>query len=244
MDLGARLRFRVLEQALGAKAVHAYLSRGSKNETWPISVFIRKPLYYIGKDVEKDMSEIAKSQVGVFWNERQHVSVPTLAAPNDTAGLLIAWPNIRLGVEYSDTANVPNGPNSGIRSFVSGDYPTGFYYHGDPLGNALGGEAQTTSIRLDVDSGQKVSTSTLVHVGHRPFRDNLIDWQASYPGSSPAKNRFFGLQETFKWKFSPMTTASVGASWERQNAVNYIEGRQGNTFRWYVDLSHRWTKKQ
>jgi Capsule assembly protein Wzi len=242
MDVGTRVRLRFLEKALGASAVHTYVSRGSKNYTWPTGVFIHKPLYYLGKDLEKDIKDLSRSQFGLFWNQSQRVSVPTLAAPNDTVGMLVAWPTMRLGLEYSDITNVANNPTSGIRAFVSADYPMGFYSYGDPLGNAMGGEAQTTTLRLDIDPIQNVSTSTWVHIGHRPFRDTLSYWVADHPGATFAKNRFFGVQQTVTWKVRPATTVSFGTSWERQSAVEQVAGRQGNTFRWFVDLGHRWSK--
>lgn len=240
IDLGARLRIRFLEKALGAKAVHAYISRGSKNVWWPIDVFRRKPIYYLGKDIEKDGRNIFSGGYSWFWNEKERVSVPNLVAPNDTVGLLIAWPDFRLGLEYSD---ITNRASTGIKPFVNGIYVSGFYSYGDPLGNTIGGEAQTFTVRLDVDPSARFATSTWLHVGHRPFRDELSLWISEHPGANPVKNRFVGLQQTFRWKFSPETTAGFGASWQRQSAADYVEGRQGNSFRWYADLSHRWTGK-
>lgn len=241
LDLGARLRLRFLEQALDAKTIHAYISRGSKNTWWPINVFIHKPVYYLGKDIEKDGKNILTGGYSWFWYEKERKSVPNLVAPNDTAGLLITWPDVRLGLEYSDTTN---RASTGIKPFVTGVYPTGFYSYGDPLGNAIGGEAQTATLRLDIDPNPRLTTSTWLHVGHRPFRDDLSLWVAEHPYASPAKNRFVGLQQTVNWKLRPMTTVGFGASWQRQSAVEHVEGRQGNSFRWYADLSHRWTRKE
>lgn len=240
IDLGARLRLRFLEQTLDAMMVQAYISRGSKNIWWPTGVFVHKPIYYLGKDIENDSRNILTGHPGQFWNDKTHYSVPNLVAPNDTVGLLITWPDVRLGLEYSD---ITNSVASGIKAFESSIYVTGFYSYGDPLGDAIGGEAQTVTVRLDIDPTRRVTTSTWLHVGHRPFRDLLSSWEAEYPGANPAKNRFVGLQETVSWKFSPWTTGSFGASWERQSAINYVEGQQGNTFRWYADLSHRWANK-
>lgn len=240
IDLGARLRLRFLERILDAKAVHAYVSRGSKNMWWPINVFMHKPIYYLGKDIEKDGKNILTGGYSFFWNEKEHKSVPNLVAPNDTVGFLISWPEVRLGLEYSD---ITNRTSTGIKAFVNGVYPSGFYSYGDPLGNAIGGEAITTTLRLDLDPISKISTSTWFHFGHRPFRDDPSLWMADHPESKPAKNRFVGLQQTIGWNFSSGSTAHVGASWQRQGAVENIGGRSGNSFRWFVDLSHHWASR-
>ena len=236
-DLGGRLRLRFLEQPLGAQTVHAYISRGTKNVQWPVSTFLHKPIYYLGKDLETDGRDLLKRHVNDFWNNRERTTLPNLVVANDTAGVLIAWPEIRLGLEYSD---ITNGLSPWIKAFVTDTYVTGFYSHGDPLGNAIGGEAQTVTLRLDVDPSPRFTLSSWVHWGHRPFRDSPSDWQAAHPGATSANNRFFGLQENASWKMGPASTLTFGTSWQRQSASDQVEGRQANSFRWFVELGHRW----
>ncbi len=236
-DLGGRLRLRFLEQPLGARTVHAYISRGTKNVQWPISTFLHKPLYYLGKDLETDGRYLLNRHVKDFWNNRERTTLPNMVVANDTAGVLIAWPGVRLGLEYSD---ITNGLSPWIKAFVNSVYVTGFYSHGDPLGNAIGGEAQTVTVRLDVEPSPRFTLSSWAHVGHRPFRDDPSDWQAAHPGATSAKDRFFGLQENASWKMGPASTLTLGTSWQRQSASDQVEGRQANSFRWFVELGHRW----
>ena len=238
LDVGARIRFRFLEGPTRAHAVYAYISRGSKNTWWPLGVFVHKPLYYLGKDLEKDGRNLLTGRVGFFWNEKERMSVPNLVAPNDTAGMLFEWSQFRLGLEYSD---ITNAVVTGIKPFVTGEYSAGFYTYGDPLGNALGGESQTFTLRMDVDPTPRLSTSTWLHVGHRPFRDDLGAWMIDHPGATPAKNRFLGLQQTLRWNLNAATSARFGVSWQRQTSVDYEAGRVGNAFRWFIDVGYRWT---
>jgi hypothetical protein len=158
--------------------------------------------------------------------------------PNESVGFLFAWPRVRLGLEYCDTVNLAD---SGFRSFTHGQYLTGFYYYGDPLGNSMGGEAITTTARLELDFSSRLTGTTWVQTGHRPFRDNLDSWTADHPGQTPVKDHFSGVQQVLTWKVDPpYTTVDLGASWQHQSAVEYIPGNRQNSFRWFADLAFRW----
>jgi hypothetical protein len=238
-DLGFRVRMAFLERALGAEDVRMYLSRGSKGVTIVYGLFLKKPLYWICSDAAMDVKHVIQGHVNLFWNEDQRKSVPNLIVPNDTLGILVTWPKIRLGVEYQDTSNEVV---KGHRSFASATYPSGFYYYGDPLGEALGGEARTATVKLEADLSPKLASTSWFLIGDRPFRDNLPDWQLENPGALPKKDRTFGLQQGLTWKPSRGATVNLGASWMNHGAANNVAGRQENGFRWFADLGYRWSR--
>jgi hypothetical protein len=125
---------------------------------------------------------------------------------------------------------------------VSDTYATGFYRYGDPLGTALGGEAITRTLRLELDLAPSLSATTWVHSGLRPFRDWLSDWLLDHPNANPDTNRFFGIQQTLTWARPVGWKAELGAAWERQSAVLNEAGRVDRGTRWFLDLGYRWAK--
>lgn len=133
-----------------------------------------------------------------------------------------------------------NPASSGFRPFTHGAYLTGFYYYGDPLGDALGGEFVVTTAKVEVDFSSRLTGALTLWHGFRPFRDNLADWLQDHPGFSAGKNRFDGLQQVLAWKAGDITTLDMGASWQRQDAVLYESGRTGNGFAWFTDVTFRW----
>jgi hypothetical protein len=240
IDVGFRLQAPVLAGLLGADSSHLYISRGSKSVLWPVGVFIKDPLYYGAKDISTDVNKlILKPNWGAWWNVDNRYMVPNLNQPNDTVGVLVNWPRVRAGLEYFacvDTAM----DGGGFRPFTHGTYVTGFYYYGDPLGSALGGEQISTTAKLEVDFTNRLTGATTLTRGFRPFRDNLADWQLVHPGETPGKNRFTGLQQTLAWKWSEGTTLGMGANWQRQQAVENVTGVTGNGFAWFADVTFRW----
>lgn len=236
-DIGLRVRVSTLEQMLGAEDVRVYLSRGSKGATFSYSLFLRKPLYWLGKDVERDGRNILQGHPKLFWNENQRKSSPNLVVPNDSIGLLVKWPGLRVGLEYQDTTNAAD---QGHRSFAHGIYLTGFYTHGDPLGNALGGEARTFTVSCEADLRPTLKLATWLHLGDRLYRDDPAAWQAEHPGATARKDRTQEIQQDLAWQVHPSTTLNLGAAWMRHGAVDFVSGRSGNGFRWYADLAYRW----
>ena len=104
----------------------------------------------------------------------------------------------------------------------------------------MGGEAHTVTAKLEADLGRRLTSSTLVHVGGRPFRDSLDLWKQAHPGVVPASDGFFGLQQGLTYAVARNAVLGAGASWEHHNAVGNMPGASGNGFRWYADLSFRW----
>ena len=237
LDLGIRIRMRRLSSLAGANKAWFYVTRGSKGYYWPIGEAVRRPFYSLGQDLQHDTKNIAGFHPGMAWNKQLRYWTPNLVVPNETVGLLFSWNRVRLGVEYCDTVN---STTTGHRSFAHGQYLTGFYYHGDPLGNAMGGEAITTTARLEVDFTEQLTGTTWVHTGHRPFRDNVDSWTADHPGQSPTRNHFTGIQQALTWKMDPFTTLDIGASWQHQSAVDNVIGNRQNSYRWFADLVFRW----
>ena len=241
VDVGFRLQAPAVARALGAEKVHLYVSRGSKSELWPIAVTAKNPFRYVSKDVSKDLDNILlRPNWGATWNQNSRYAAPSLSNPNDTVGILAAWTDVRIGLEYYSGVNDAAGGN---RPFTGSTYLTGFYYHGDPLGNALGGEAVATTAKLEVDLTPRLTTSTSIMRGFRPFRDDPADWQLDHPGQTPGKNRLTGLQQTLTWKAGAITTLDMGAAWQRQGAVENVAGREGNGFSWFTDIAFRWPQR-
>ena len=241
-DVGFRLQSPALARALAAEKVHLYVSRGSKAMVWPVGVFIKDPLRYGAKDVSKDISNILLSpNLGAVWNQNSRYTLPSLAEPNDTVGILADWTGVRAGLEYY--AGV-NGLDTGHRPFAHGTYLTGFYYHGDPLGNSMGGEVIATTAKVEWDVTSRLTLGTWLTRGFRPFRDNLADWLLDHPGQTPGKDRLTGLEQTVDWKLNAITSLKLGASWQRQGAVEYAVGRTANAFAWYSDLAFRWPARR
>lgn len=235
IDVGFRLRSPGLARILKAENAHLYLSRGSKSALWPVGVFVKRPVYYLGKDISSDLRELRTP--GLWWNDPNRYASPRLNQPNDTVGVQVAWPRVRAGLEYfacSDTTQL------GFRPFTHGVYATGFYYYGDPLGSAVGGEAVTTSAKVEVDFTPRLSGGTTLMRGFRPFRDDPQFWALDHPGQSPGKNRFTVLQQTLAWKRSESTSLGLGAAWQRQGAVDNVTGASGNGFAWFTDLTFHW----
>jgi hypothetical protein len=242
VDIGFRLQTPFLTRLVDAEASYLYLSRGSKSAGWPVKVFARRPFYYLGKDLSRNYSQlVAHPNWGSWWTNPYSYSTPYLNQANDTLGILVDWPRVRAGLEYfacSDTAA------AGFRPFQNGVYITGFYYYGDTMRTAVGGEAITTTARLEVDCTPRVTAATTVMRGFRPFRDTLSDWQLDHPGQTPAKNRFTVVQQTLNWKAGPLTTWGLGASWQRVGAEENVAGAEGNGFAWFADASFRWPPRR
>jgi hypothetical protein len=238
VDVGFRLQTPWLARALDAEASYAYVSRGSKSAVWPIGVFVKDPPYYMYKDAAKDVNNaLISPNLGAIWNQNSRYGAPSLGQPNDTVGILVTWPRVRAGLEYFACVN---SADSGFRPFSHGIYLTGYYYYGDPLGNAIGGEGITTTAKVEVDYSARLTGTTTLLRGFHPFRDNPTDWQLDHPGQTPGKDRFTGLQQTLDWHKSAATTLKLGAMWERHEAVENVAGVRGDGFSWFMDLIFRW----
>jgi hypothetical protein len=238
-DVGFRIRSRPLERWLGARQVYGYVSRGSKYVYFNPGRLASNPGRYIWKDIETEFQRAVHVRLPAIWNASQRYTSPNLATPNDALGVLLAWSRFRLGVEYLDAVNATK-PLTAVRPFQNYIYPTGFYTYGDPLGNALGGESRTLTVRMEADFRRDLAGATIVHWGTSPFRDDLDLWRQAHPGLVPAFDRFYGLQQSLTWRTGRGTTWTAGGSWERHSAVDYVPGNSRNGFRWFTDLSFRW----
>lgn len=236
-DLGMRFQIPALATLFSAERAWGYVSRGSKGMTLGWGQLVKKPIYWLGKDLEHDARYALQADFRRAWYNVDHHVVPNLIVPNDAFGLLIQWPRIRLGVERRSTSNLPE---VGYRSFVNTIYLTGFYRDGDPLGEALGGETDTTSLRLEYDLSSRLSATVWFIRGARPFRDNPALWVADHPGAAWTEDRFTGLQGDVAWKVDAARTFRAGWAWEGHSAAGYILGNKGNGFRWFAELSARW----
>lgn len=245
-DVGFRFRSRVVERWLGAQDVRFYVSRGSKAVNTLFGAVYHQPLYTLAQDVQRDWKALVVSHsLGKIWNQKWRYWAPSPQVPNDTVGVTVAWSRLRLGLEYQDTSNewdqVPGEPvPNGHRSFTNSIYPTGFYYLGDPLGTALGGEAHVATLRAEWQASPAWSFQTWLHHGARPFRDHVDLWTQVHPGETPGINRFLGLQETVTYRRPLGFRAQAGASWQHQDAVDYQSGVSGNGFRWFLETGWRW----
>ena len=238
-DMGLRIQQVTLARLVGADKAWFYVSRGTKGMTINWGTFIKRPFHYLGKDISRDGHYAGEGNLGMVWNNGERYAIPNLFVPNDTIGFLFQWSGVRFGVEYQDTVNM--AANS-YRSFVNSAYPTGFYSQGDPLGEAMGGEAITTTARLELDLSPRLTTTTWVLAGHRPFRDDPAYWAIDHPGASAVSNRYMGLQQTLRAKLDPGITLDLGASWQHENAGQYVLGNPGDGFRWFADLAYRWSR--
>ena len=237
MDWGLRMEAPCLARFLGAGQAWLWVSRGSKSEAWPIGLFLRNPPRYLASDVATLFRNLATGKFGFNWNYNAWYSIPSEITPNDNVGLLLAWPRLRLGAEYLDTSN---NLGQGHRSFAHENYLTGFYYHGDPLGEALAGETRATTVRVELDASSRLTLVGLADWGIRPFRDTPDLWQAAHPGAQPWADRIFGAQQALRWRLGRGLTLDTGSAWQRHGAVDYMAGRTGNGFRWFTDLAWRW----
>ncbi len=241
IDTGFRLQAPGLARAVGADTWYLYLSHASKSALWPVKVFLNRPFYYGAKDFKLDMDDLVlKPNYGAWWTTSSRYTLPSLNQANDTVGIQVSWPRVRAGLEYY--ACVDDGANDGggFRPFTHGTYVTGFYYYGDPLGNALGGEVIATTAKVEVDYTSRLAGATTLTRGFRPFRDNLADWQQDHPGDTPGKDRFTSLQQTLAWRQSARTTLGLGAAWQREQAVLNVTGVSSNGFAWFADMTFRW----
>ncbi len=238
-DLGMRFQLQPLERMLAADRVWGYISRGSKGVSTGWAGLAHKPLYWMGKDLERAGRYTLQANFRRAWYDVDNHLVPNLVVPNDAFGLMFQWSGLRLGIERRSTSNLPEVP---FRSFVNGIYATGFYRDGDPLGEALGGETDTTTVRLECDLRSNLSGTFWFYRGARPFRDNPSMWLADHPGAAWTEDRFTGVQSDLAWKLSAARTLRLGWAWEGHSAAGYILGHPGNGFRWFAELSARWLR--
>ena len=240
-DAGLRLKVPSLARVLKADTVQLYVSRGTNGVIWPIGLFLKHPAHYMGEEVRSDVSNAVTSpNYGAIWAGMNRYALPTMVVPNNAVGILATWARVRAGLEYYDGAD---NAGQGHRTFLNGQYLMGNYYYGDPLGNAVGGEAITTTAKVEADVTPRLKTGTKLIRGSRPFRDNLPDWQLDHPGQTAAKNRFTALEQTLDWKATAITTLSLGAIWQRQQAVMNMAGAEGNGCSWFMDCTFRWPAK-
>jgi len=238
-DLGMRWQLDWLSRLTSTEKAWFYVSRGSKGVLIQWSHLAKKPVYYLQQDLQSVAKDVASLNFSRLWNKKDSYVLPNLIVPNDTMGFMLQWPGVRLAIEHHDTVN-PAGVT--YRSFIQGDYGAGYYTHGDALGEALGGEANTSDLRLEADFGPRLTTTTWVLAGLRYFRDGLDLWTAQHPALSPTPDNFIGLQQRVDWKFGPGASFNLGASWQRHSALSNVPGEVSNGFRWFAGLSYRWAK--
>ncbi|MDR3671914.1 MAG: hypothetical protein P4L36_13785, partial [Holophaga sp.] len=101
-------------------------------------------------------------------------------------------------------------------------------------------EAVTTTAKLELDLGARLTSATWLVRGFRPFRDDPVAWGQDHPGQTPGKNRFTGLQQTLDFRASNRTTLGLGAAWQREQAVLNVAGLARNGFAWFADVTFRW----
>jgi hypothetical protein len=239
-DVGFRVRSRPLERLLGAEGVHGYYARGSKSMGSSFGLLRRNPAKYGGRDLDNEFQRFIHFRVMESWRDTGRYTSPNLTSPNETVGALVAWRRLRVGLEYLDAINRYGAGEPQVRPWNNSIYLSGFYTYGDPLGNAVGGEARTTTLRVEAEFSDRWSGTTLLRRGIRPFRDDLALWQAAHPGLAPVTDAFLGLQQSLAWRIRPGLALEAGASWERHGAVDNLPGARKNGFRWYSDLSCRW----
>lgn len=239
-DVGVRVRIPPFERWTGAEDVRIHVSRGSKAVNMYYQRFFSRPLHYFWEDIRVDLKSL-KEDPTFPWEQDARYFLPSPAVPNDTVGILMKWPRLRVGLEYQDLANRLGGPTGGgnHRSFEHGLYAVGFYTHGDPLGTAMAGEARTTTLHFQYDLGRKIKGRTWLLQGQRPFRDDLNLWNQVHPGLEPAKNRFLGAQQDLEMSLGKGLSLSLGAAWQRQGAVEHVQGNALNGFRWFAELAWR-----
>lgn len=239
-DLGMRFQIEPLANLLGAERAWGYVSRGSKGVTLNWGVLAKKPVYWLGKDFVKDARYVLQSRYRQAWYESNRHLVPNLLVPNDGFGLLIKWSGIRLGIERRSTTNPPGV--YAYQSFENSIYTTGFYRDGDPLGEALGGETDATSVKLECDLATRLSATFWFIRGVRPFRDDPASWTIDHPGVLWTEDRFSDIQGDLAWKVDADRTLRFGWAWEGHSAAGYIQGNRGNGFRWFAEFSTRWLR--
>lgn len=248
-DVGMRIRFKVLESLFHAQDVRFYVTRGSKGVNISYGPFLRKPAYYLGKDLDADWRAVKNFSPGAIWGRTYAYTGPRPTAPNDVVGLLIDWGSWKLGLEYLDTVNARDqsggkaqgvDPLYGWRPFTHGIYRVGFYDQGDPLGSALGGEARYGTFHVQWDPSRAWRFLGWIQSGDRPFRDDLGDWLLDHPGKHPVRNRFTQVQVVVEHHGRDGFLARSGASAQRQSAVLNEYGRGGTGFRWFLELGWTW----
>jgi hypothetical protein len=238
-DMGLRAQIPPLARFLGADKAWGYVSRGTKGMTLRWALASHKPLYYLGKDLERDGRFLLNSNYRGVWYNQDRYLTPNMIAPDDTFGLLFQWPDLRVGLERRSTANLPS---ISYRSFVNNIYATGFYRDGDPLGEALGGEADFTTLKTEWDATPRFSTSIWLLRGVRPFRDDPTLWALAHPGKNSAEIRFLDIQGDLAWHLDRATTLRGGWAWEHRSAENYVQGQPGNGFRYFLEYSTRFLR--
>lgn len=240
-DVGARVRLPVLESLFGAEDVRIYASKGSKAVNSYYGTFFHRPFYYLGKDLDKDWSNFRRARPYETYDQRTRYSLPSADVSNNTLGMLISWPGFKLGLESLDTVNpyAQDGRplEGGHRSFEHGAYRTGFYYDGDPLGNAFGGETRSYTVYGEFQ-GPRWSSRSWFYFGNRPFRDDPVDWQIDHPSKTAVTNRFMGIQEELAYRPMPSQEWSLGMEFQGQKAFRFADGDNRTDLRGYV--AWRW----
>jgi hypothetical protein len=247
-DVGIRVRLSPFEQLLDANDVRLYVSRGAKAVNTRAQILFHRPYYAFSQDISRDWKSFVHDPTFPLFDQRARYVLPTTPVPNDAIGLLARWDKLRVGIEYLDTTNTmlnPDNPGQMNHRTFEHDltYFSGFYQEGDPLGNATGGEAQTFTLRVEMDWTPRWSTRTWVLCGDRPFRDGLGDWSLDHPGATPVGNRFVEIQQIVDWHPDSIMKVSSGVSTQTQSAYLNVEGQRRTGFRWFIDLGWTWPKK-
>lgn len=244
-DVGARIRLPFLEQLFHASDVRVYASKGSKAVNNYYGTFFHRPFYYLGKDMDRDWNNLLNARFYRTYDQRTRYSAPSADVPNNSLGLLIAWPRFKLGLESLDTVNpfAQDGRplEGGHRSFEHEGFRSGFYFDGDPLGNAFGGETRSYTVYGEGRFGAWTSR-TWVYFGSRPFRDELTYWQQDHPGKEPVTNRFAGIQGEVGFRPEAQQLWKLGFEIQRQTSFRNAEGDDRTDGRIYLGWS--WTSSR
>ncbi|MGH7867629.1 MAG: hypothetical protein ACREP9_08380, partial [Candidatus Dormibacteraceae bacterium] len=203
-----------------SKAVNSYFG-----------TFYHRPIYYLGKDFGTDWTNFWSGRVYKTYDQGTRYSAPSAAEPNNSLGMLMSWSGFKLGVEALDTVNPfaqeGRALESGHRSFEQANYRSGFYFEGDPLGNAFGGETRSYTTYAEFQR-DRWSSRSWFYFGNRPFRDVLEDWQIDHPGKTPITNRFVGIQEVLAYRATPSQEWRLGVELQRQKAFRNAGGDDRN----------------
>lgn len=237
-EFGIRGKVAPLARWMNADESWVYWGRGSKSMLWPIGVVARRPLYWLGKDLELVTRQALQLRFGALWTQNALHVVPNLLTPNDALGILLQWPKVRLGLERRSTTILAE---YGYRSFQNGIYATGFYRDGDPLGEAFGGETAATTVRVEWDARPDLTSTFWFYRGARPFRDDPTLWRLDHPGQTYREDYFTGLQAAVAWRPTARHALRLGASLEHHTAPGYQQGRAATGARYFLEWSTRWS---
>lgn len=237
-DVELRIRFpETAARWFGAKGLALYLSRGANNVNWQWKTFLRHPfsawshdLRFVGHQLGRGAIFGSGPDSLLGWSFAE--GSPALTHINDTVGVQWVFDRWDLGLELSDTHNLPY-PGSTYRAYENSRFISGHSRYGDSLGEPLGAEVYQQGFRLGTRLPRQGRLSVLVLDAIRFYRDSPLVLTNFRPG---VDDHFFHAQTDLQWVFPSQARLGGSFAFERHQALDFVAGNRRSN--WILSLGY------